>query len=34
MQNVVYIPYPNPEICQGVGKRKKKKRIRNNMDKA
>jgi hypothetical protein len=29
----VYIPNPDPQLCQGVGRRKKK-RIRNNMDEA
>ena len=29
--NASYIPDPNPEMFQGVGRRKKK-RIRNNMD--
>jgi hypothetical protein len=28
---VLYIPNPDPAMCQGVGRRKKK-RIRNNMD--
>ena len=32
-ENVVHIPNPDPEMCQGVGRRKKK-RIRNNMDEA
>jgi hypothetical protein len=32
-ENVVHIPNPDPEMCQGVG-RQKKKRIRNNMDEA
>jgi hypothetical protein len=32
-QNVVHIPNPDPQLCQGVG-RQKKKRIRNNMDEA
>jgi hypothetical protein len=31
--NVLYIPNPDPTMCQGVG-RHKKKRIRNNMDEA
>jgi hypothetical protein len=31
--SVLYIPNPDPTMCQGVG-RCKKKRIRNNMDKA
>jgi hypothetical protein len=31
--NATYIPDPNPELCQGDGRRKKK-RIRNNMDEA
>jgi hypothetical protein len=30
-ENVVHIPNPKPQLCQGVGRRKKK-RIRNNMD--
>ena len=30
-ENATYIPDPDPERCQGVGRRKKK-RIRNNMD--
>jgi hypothetical protein len=29
--SVLYIPNPDPTMCQGVGRRKKKK-IRNNMD--
>jgi hypothetical protein len=29
--NTVHIPNPDPQLCQGVGRRKKK-RIRNNMD--
>ena len=32
-ENATYIPDPDPEMCQGVGRRKKK-RIRNNMDAA
>jgi hypothetical protein len=32
-ENVVHIPNPDPQLCQGVG-RQKKKRIRNNMDEA
>jgi hypothetical protein len=32
-ENVVHIPNPDPQLCQGVGRRKKK-RIRNNMDEA
>jgi hypothetical protein len=31
--SVLYIPNPDPTMCQGVGQRKKK-RIRNNMDEA
>jgi hypothetical protein len=31
--NALYIPNPDPAMCQGVG-RHKKKRIRNNMDEA
>jgi hypothetical protein len=31
--NATYIPDPNPELCQGIGRRKKK-RIMNNMDEA
>jgi hypothetical protein len=31
--NATYIPDPNPELCQGIGRRKKK-RIRNNVDEA
>jgi hypothetical protein len=31
--NATYIPNPNPELYQGIG-RQKKKRIRNNMDEA
>jgi hypothetical protein len=31
--SVLYIPNPDPAMCQGVGRRKKK-RIRNNMDEA
>jgi hypothetical protein len=31
--SVLYIPNPDPTMCQGVGRRKKK-RIRNNMDEA
>jgi hypothetical protein len=31
--NALYIPNPDPTMCQGVG-RHKKKRIRNNMDEA
>jgi hypothetical protein len=31
--NVLYIPNPDPVMCQGVGQRKNK-RIRNNMDEA
>jgi hypothetical protein len=31
-ENVVHIPNPDPQLCQGVGRRKK--RIRNNMDEA
>ena len=30
-KNALYISDPNPDLCQGVGRRKKK-RIRNNMD--
>jgi hypothetical protein len=32
-ENVVHIPNPDPQLCQSVGIRKKKK-IRNNMDEA
>jgi hypothetical protein len=32
-ENVVHIPNLDPQLCQGVGRRKKK-RIRNNMDEA
>jgi hypothetical protein len=32
-ENVVHVPNPDPQLCQGVG-RLKKKRIRNNMDEA
>jgi hypothetical protein len=32
-ENVMHIPNPDPKLCQGVGRRKKKKRIRNNMNK-
>jgi hypothetical protein len=32
-ENVVHIPNPDPQLCQDVGRRKKK-RIRNNMDEA
>jgi hypothetical protein len=32
-ENVVHIPNQDPQLCQGVGRRKKK-RIRNNMDEA
>jgi hypothetical protein len=32
-ENVVHIPNPDPQLCQGV-QRWKKKRIRNNMDEA
>ena len=32
-ENDVFIPDPDPTKCQGVGRRKKK-RIRNNMDEA
>jgi hypothetical protein len=32
-ENVVHIPNPDPQLCQGVGRREKK-RIRNNMDEA
>ena len=31
--NATYIPDPDPEMFQGVGRRKKK-RIRNNMDRS
>jgi hypothetical protein len=31
--SVLYIPNPDPTMCQGVGRRRKK-RIRNNMDEA
>jgi hypothetical protein len=31
--SVLYIPNPDPAMCQGFGRRKKK-RIRNNMDEA
>jgi hypothetical protein len=30
-ENAVHTPNPDPQLCQGVGRRKKK-RIRNNMD--
>ena len=30
-ENAVYIPDPDPDMCQGVGTRKNK-RIRNNID--
>jgi hypothetical protein len=30
--NALYIPNPDPVVCQGVGRRKK--RIRNSMDEA
>jgi hypothetical protein len=33
-KNVVHIPNLDPQMCLGVGRRKKKKRIRNNMDEA
>jgi hypothetical protein len=32
-ENVVHIPNPDPQLCQGIGRRKKKG-IRNNMDEA
>jgi hypothetical protein len=32
-ENVVHIPNPDPQLCQGAGRRKKK-RIMNNMDEA
>jgi hypothetical protein len=32
-ENAVHIPNPDPQLCQGVG-RWKKKRTRNNMDEA
>jgi hypothetical protein len=32
-ENVMHIPNPDPQLCQGVDRWKKKKRIRNNMDK-
>jgi hypothetical protein len=33
LDSALYIPNPDPTMCQGVGRRKKK-RIRNNMDEA
>jgi cytochrome c553 len=30
----LHIPNPYLEMCRGVGRQKKKKRIRNNMDEA
>jgi hypothetical protein len=32
-ENDEHIPNPDPQLCQGVGRRKKK-RVRNNMDEA
>jgi hypothetical protein len=32
-ENALYIPDPNSDMCQGIGRRNKK-RIRNNMDEA